>query len=346
MKDNVYKEQLKFLSDHLSGKTVLVSGSTGLVGTRIMALLSLLHKEYDRSIRGIGLYRSESKLHKVFPTVPEGIEMSKWDSDSEGMPEVAQYDAIIHCAGISGGKKMHLKDPRKFFFTNVCGTRKLLDLNAQTARAPFLFVSTYEVYGDVQQEEQIKEDHPVRLDTFTLRNCYAEMKRMCEMMCCMWSSQFGFDSYSVRLTSTFGTGVEYDDPRFFAEFARCIIEERDIVLKSAGGTVRSYLDADDAAVAMLRILSAGQNGNAYNLTNMGNAISIRDIARQMIDVSKSGIGLKFDIAEDSTKLGFRKEGCTLMDASKLMALGWEPVYTLDETILKMINSMRNHRENN
>lgn len=336
----VLSKQLNTLAEKYSGKTILVSGATGLIGARIIALISKLHNEYDNSIKGIGLYRNESKLNKMMPVIPEGIEFCRWDMDENQMPEIGPYNAIIHCAGISGGKKMHLKDPRRFFTTNIGSTQKLLDYNAQHCKAPFLFVSSYEVYGDVQQETPFNEEFPSTVDTFALRSSHAEMKRMCEMMCCMWSSQFGFNAYTVRLTSTFGDGVEYDDPRFFAEFVRCIIENRDIVLKSSGSTVRSYLDADDAATAMLYVIASGQNGN-YNLTNMQNAISIRDIAQRMIEVSGSEIKLKFDVAEDVSKLGYRKEGCTLMDATKLMNLGWQPVYTLDETIGKLIQSMRN-----
>jgi len=342
--NQVLSKQLNTLAEKYSGKTILVSGSTGLIGARIIALISKLHNEYDNSINGIGLYRNESKLKKMMTVVPDGIEFCRWDMDKDMVPEIGHYDAIIHCAGISGGKKMHLKDPRRFFTTNIGSTQKLLDYNAQHCKTPFLFVSSYEVYGDVQQETPFNEEYPSTVDTFSLRSSYAEMKRMSEMMCCMWSSQFGFNAYTVRLTSTFGEGVEYDDPRFFAEFARCIIENRDIVLKSSGGTVRSYLDADDAATAMLYVIACGQNGN-YNLTNMQNAISIRDIAKRMIEVSGSEIKLKFDIAEDVSNLGYRKESCTLMDATKLMDLGWRPVFTLDETIDKLIKSMRNTKNN-
>ena len=336
----ILSKQLNTLAEKYSGKTILVSGATGLIGARIIALISKLHNEYDNSIKGIGLFRNESKLKKMMPSIPEGVEFVRWDMDENQVPEIGSYDAIIHCAGISGGKKMHLKDPRRFFTTNIGSTQKLLDYNAQHSKAPFLFVSSYEVYGDVLQETPFNEDYPCKVDTFTVRSSYAEMKRMSEMMCCMWSSQFGFNAYSVRLTSTFGEGVEYDDPRFFAEFARCIIENRDIVLKSSGGTVRSYLDADDAATAMLYVIAGGQNGN-YNLTNMQNAISIRDIAKRMIKASGSNIELKFEIADDVSQLGYRKEGCILMDATKIMGLGWQPVYTLDETIEKLIQSMRN-----
>ena len=145
------------------------------------------------------------------------------------------------------------------------------------------------------------------------------------------------------MTSTFGNGVSYDDPRFFAEFARCIIEGRDIVLKSTGGSVRTYLDSDDAAAAFLYILANGKDRTVYNLTNMDNKISIRDIASKMIEVNNSDVKLKFDIAEDITKLGFRKEGCTLIDADRLYTLGWTPVYSMADTLSKLVEFMSSNR---
>ena len=140
--NQISSEQLNTLAEKHSGKTILVSGATGLIGSRIIALISKLHNEYDNSIKGVGLYRNESKLKKMMPSIPEGVEFVRWDMDENQVPEIGSYDAIIHCAGISGGKKMHLKDPRRFFTTNIGSTQKLLDYNAQNCKAPFLFVSS------------------------------------------------------------------------------------------------------------------------------------------------------------------------------------------------------------
>ena len=240
---------------------------------------------------------------------------------------------------------MRLKDPVKVFDINYGGTRALLDYAAAHHCEKFLFVSTYEIYGDASMEEPITEDHVCSLDPLVLRNCYAEIKRVCESMLCAFSAKYGLNVYSVRLTSTFGAGVQYDDPRFFAEFARCVIENRNIVLKSSGSTVRSYLDADDAATAFLYVLANGISGNAYNLTNMSNEVSIKDMAEKIILISGASIQLVFEIADDPYKFGMRKEGKTVMDASKLQALGWKPVYTLDETLEKLLDSIRETRKN-
>ena len=112
-------------------------------------------------------------------------------------------------------------------------------------------------------------------------------------------------------------------------------------MKSAGGTIRNYLDVDDAASAFLYILVNGESGNAYNLTNRNNAVSIRDIASKIIKISGSQVNLVFDISDDIKALGFRKEGITVMDPSKLEGIGWSPVFTLDETLIKLLETFKN-----
>lgn len=331
----------QFLAANLENKRILISGATGLIGSRVVAYLDWLNREKNANIEVVALYRDEQKRRRVFAQLDgEGqVRFVQGDVERE-LSFAGNVDYIIHCAGYSGGTKMHLKDPVKVFETGIGGTRHLLDFAVNHRCEGFLYVSTYEVYGDASQEGYITERQACQLDTFTLRNCYAEIKRLCESMLCAYSAKFGLPVFAVRLTSTFGTGVKYDDPRFFAEFARCIIEGRDIVLKSPGRTVRSYLDADDAAIAFLYVLTKGESCNAYNLTNMGNEISIRAIAERMIALSRAPVHLAMDVQEDIESLGMRREGRTVMDATKMRNLGWEPVYSLDDTILKLIESMR------
>lgn len=338
MNRDSFQQQQQFLNNSLSGKTIMVSGSTGLIGSSIVRYLHNLNLAFDSGIKIVGLYRNDAKKDKMYPETTRDITFAKLTE--EGVEAGIQIDYFIHAAGISGGTKMHLKDPLQIFATGIDGTKKVLDYSVCHGCKGFCYVSTYEVYGAVNSEALINEDQDCKLNPLILRNSYAEVKRCCESMLTAYHAAYGLTVYSGRLTSTFGTGVSYNDPRFFAEFARCAIEGRDIVLKSSGGTVRNYLDSDDAASAFLYILVNGENENAYNLTNMDNAFSIKEIAEKIIRISKAPIQLKFDIAEDIKTLGFRKEGCTLMDASKLEGIGWKPVYSLDDTIEKMLFSMK------
>lgn len=333
--------QKKYLAEKLCGKVIMVSGATGLIGSRIVSYLLDLNNNFDAETNIIALYRNEDKKNSVFSENLDRSDLNFVKFDTEDCFECSyQADYIIHCAGISGGSKMHLKDPVKIFDAGITVTRTLLDYGVSCGCKGFVYVSTYEIYGGVDSKDLIPENYVCNLDPLVLRNSYAEVKRLCESLGVAYSAKYGINFYSGRLTSTFGTGVSYNDPRFFAEFARCIVEGSNIVLKSTGGTVRNYLDADDAASAFLYIIVNGENCNAYNITNMDNAISIKDIAAKMIDISGNQVELIFDIAEDVKALGFRKEGCTVMDANKLENLGWKPVYSFEDTLFKLLDSMR------
>lgn len=341
MDKSVLLQNDSFLGSNLKDCTVLISGATGLIGSHIVQYLDHLNKTANAGIRIIMLDINAAAYQKIADGLYDPSACTFVECDLEqGAPIDENVDYIIHCAGFSGGSKMHLKNPLKVFDTGINGTRKLLDYAVSHNCKGFLYVSTYEVYGDSSCEERIPETQACNLDTFELRNCYAEIKRLCESMLCAFSKQYGLNVYAARLTSTFGSGVRYNDPRFFAEFARCVIENRDIVLKSQGATVRGYLDADDAVTAFLYILLNGESCNAYNLTNPNNEISIRDIAESVIALSGTSSKVVFDIAEDTAKLGMRKEGKTVMDASKLLSIGWKPAYSMDDTLQKLIESMK------
>lgn len=336
--------QGKYLSEKLRDCSIMISGATGLIGQRIVAYLLNLNDNFNAKTMIYALYRNEEKKNSIFSGKMNRADLNFVRFLSEEHIEAnVQVDYIVHCAGISGGSKMHLKDPIRIFDAGLTVTRTLLDYGVKHGCKGFVYVSTYEIYGSINSDALVAETQACNLDPLVLRNSYAEVKRCCESLGVAYASAYGMNFYSGRLTSTFGTGVSYDDPRFFAEFARCIVKGRNIVLKSTGGTVRNYLDADDAASAFLYILVNGENCNAYNLTNMDNAVSIRDIATKMLDISGNKVELVFDIAEDVQALGFRKEGCTLMDAHKLESLGWKPVYTIEESIKKLIESMNNSK---
>lgn len=344
MNEELKKQQMAYLAENLAGKTIMVSGSTGLVGSAVVRYLLEMNESLSSNIHIIPLYKDREKFQKIFGIKAEHNELyPRYYSANNPIDFEDQVDFIVHCAGISGGSKMHLKNPLMIYDVGINGTRTLLDYAVSHGCKGFVYVSTYEIYGSINTESLISENDACQLDSMVLRNSYAEVKRLCESLCVAYSAKYGLNVYSGRLTSCFGTGVSYNDPRFFAEFARNVINGQNIVLKSTGGTVRNYLDVDDAASAFLYILANGKNCNAYNLTNRYNAISVKDIAKRIIEISGSNIELVFDIASNIKDLGFRKESVTLVDPSRLESIGWYPVYTFDETLEKLLNEFKRQK---
>lgn len=160
---------------------------------------------------------------------------------------------------------------------------------------------------------------------------------MVECMCASYAKEYEVPVKVARLSQTFGAGVNYNDGRVFAEFARCAIEKRNIVLHTQGRTVRSYCYTKDALSALLYILLKGTTGEAYNVTNMDTAVSIRKMAEMVCaTIGKHEIQTVIDIPEDVASFGYNPEMIIRLDSNRLMELGWRATVGLEEMYERMI----------
>ena len=144
----------------------------------------------------------------------------------------------------------------------------------------------------------------------------------------------------VRLTQTFGPGVSYHDTRVFAEFARCVIEEKDIILHTKGETRRCYLSLGDAVDAVFTVLLKGAPGEAYNAANEDTYCSVYDMARMVAEKCAGGRIKVIVREEDISRFGYAPTLRMNLDTGKLRALGWEPTAGLEEMFRDMISAMR------
>lgn len=141
--------------------------------------------------------------------------------------------------------------------------------------------------------------------------------------------EYGVPSKVVRLTQVFDPGVEYSDSRVFAEFARCVIEERDIILKTKGETKRNYLYTQDAVEAIFTVLLKGKNGEAYNAANEIYC-SIYDMAHLVATRCAQG-KIKVLIDEtDVSQCGYMPILKRNLDTNKLKKLGRLPGTDLEQ----------------
>lgn len=316
--------------DRFTGKTVLVTGSTGLIGKLIVKALSA-----KGGIHVMAMARNREKAEACFTGYSD---VTLLICDICSMPEIeADIDYIIHCASITDSK-MFVQQPVDTFLTAVMGTDNILRLAARKNCSGVVYTSSMEVYGTPQTDEKIDERHSTNLDCMNVRSCYPESKRACENLCCAYASQYGIRVMTARLTQTFGAGVDYQDGRVFAEFARCAVENRNIVLHTKGETKRSYLYTSDAVRAILAILADGQSCHAYNVANEATYCSIYEMA-ELVAKHCGGDEIKVEcIPEDITKFGYANRLNMNLDTSAVQALNWQPKYALAQMYERMIQA--------
>ena len=218
--------------EELKNKVVMVTGATGLIGQALVKRLLCL------DCKVIAIVRDLEKAQGLFGE-DENKNIDYIVSDVTEL-DVKEYDVdfIIHAASNTSSKAF-INDPVGVINTAIEGTKKTLEIARLSGVKGYAYLSSMEVYGTPGTDEKIDELHNTNLDTMVPRAAYPESKRMCESLCASYASQYDVPAKVVRLTQTFGPGVQYNDGRVFAEFARCVIEGRDILLHTKGETKRS-----------------------------------------------------------------------------------------------------------
>lgn len=323
------------------GSKVLVTGANGLIGKNLIKQL-ILH-QCKKPIEVYAVVRNKEKALAVFSDLPqERIHYIVCDV-CRLKPENLGVNYIIHGASKTASKEF-VSEPVEVILNSVYGTKNLLEFARVNPVNGFVYLSTMEVYGAPTTEEKITEDCATNIDTMSVRSSYPESKRLCESLCRAYASEYGVPAKVVRLTQTFGEGVDYFDGRVFAEFARCVIEGRNIVLKTKGETKRNYIDVNDAAEAILTVLANGTAGEAYNAANEETYCSIYEMADMVAREFGGGkVQVLIEEAENIEKLGYAKTLKMNLSAQKLRNLGWKPKNSLKSSYAKMIDYMKRNR---
>lgn len=331
MKNEIYRmlRENKDVFSRLDGKTVLITGATGLIGYNLVASIMLYGMKGTNPPKVIALVRNIKKARKMYQDFNEEyLKFIVWEA-AEKMDVSETVDYIVHAASQTSSKAF-IERPTETIFTAVDGTRNILELARRKKVKSLLYLSSMEAYGTPKSDEKIRENHPAEMDSMSVRSSYPESKRMCEALCSAYWAEYGVPAKVIRLTQTFGPGVAYDDSRVFAEFARCAVEGRDIVLYTRGETKRNYLYTMDAVTAIFTVLLSGELGEAYNAANENTYCSIYEMAE--VVAKECGQGqIKVQVQEDgSQSFGYAPILHMNLDAGKLRKLGWKAQTSLPE----------------
>ena len=321
--------------EDLRNQTILITGGTGLIGGNLVRALLFLNQAKALHLRLLLPVRDESAAAKKFPEGGEALTLFPYRLGE--VPDLdGEVDFIVHLASPTDSR--FFKDrPADTLLANLDGTRSMLELARNKKVRKMVFLSTMEVYGTPPKGHPVTECELGAFDTMSARNSYPIAKQASEALCHAYYSQYGVPAVVLRLTQTFGPGVRYDDGRVFAEFMRCVLEGRDIVLRSPGATERPYLYTADAVSAILHGMLKGEPGEAYTAANPESYCSIREMAELVAGtVADGSIRVVTDLSEDPAKFGYADTLTMMLDISKMLRLGWTPTVSLRDMFARMI----------
>ena len=345
LSNEVYQRDISYLCDlpliwdSLDGHTVAISGATGMIGTVLVDVL-MEKRSQGLDVNVLALGRNETRARDRLPYFGRpGFSFEELDICRQGAKPSTPADTVIHLASTTH-PRAYATDPIGTIESNVGGLRNLLEYAEASSPAPlFLFASSVEVYGKGRGDvESFDESYSGDIDCCTLRAGYPEAKRLGEAMCIAHASQRGVRVKIPRLPRTYGPTLLPSDTKALSQFIHNALSGEDVVLKSEGKQVFSYLHVTDTVAGLLWVLLKGEDGVAYNVADPKSDISLRDLAG--IIASVGGVEVRFELPDAVERAGFSTADRAVMDASRLRSLGWTARYDIRSGLGMTMGALR------
>lgn len=321
----------------LRGKTILITGGTGLIGSFMID--ALLAADIDCKVILLGRSEEKSKLRFAEYFGSGCLTFLKWDASAPTVPQVAgPVDFILHLAS-NTHPVAYATDPVGTVVMNVCAAKMLLDFAVAKGISRFVYASSVEVYGQNRGDvEKFAEGYCGYIDCNNLRAGYPESKRCGESLCQAYLKQFNLDFVIPRIARVYGPTLLRTDTKALSQFISNAIAGEDIVLKSEGKQYYSYIHVADAVSGILTVLLKGGKGEAYNISDVNSDITLRDLAAIVADTC--GRKVVFDMPSAVERSGFSPAMLARLDNAKLLSLGWAAHYDIKSGIVNTIDILR------
>jgi UDP-glucose 4-epimerase len=321
---------------HLKGKTVLVTGGCGYVGSHVCRQLS------EAGYRAV-----------VFDNLSTGLAdaliyeetLVVGDCTDEGAVSALftkfKFDAILHFAGVVVVPES-VRNPLKYYHHNVTSTLMLLKFALEKRVPHFIFSSTASIYGDTLQEA-IPETAPL-----TPTNPYSRSKFMSEWLLQDAAAAHPFFKFVIlRYFNVAGADAKKrmgqrgaNSTHLIKVASQAVVGKRNGVTvygsdyATADGTgIRDYIHVEDIASAhlsALRYLEASGESTILNC-GYGHGFSVTEVLREF-----SRVFPELKISHSARRPGDVSR--LVADVSKIKrTLDWTPRHDrLSEIVLSAI----------
>jgi GDP-L-fucose synthase len=293
----------------LKGKRVWVAGHRGMVGSARLRRLA----QVDCTL--LTVKRAELDLTRQ-------AEVEAWMKET-------RPQAVFLAAAKVGGILANDRWPAQFLYDNLVIAANVLHAAEAVDVEKLLFLGSSCIYPKLAPqpiEEGILLTGPLE----PTNEWYAIAKIAGLKLCQAYRREYGCDFIAVMPTNLYGPGDNFDlttshvIPALIRKTHEAKLRgDHQLVIWGSGNPRRDFLHVDDAADALVHLMTHYSAGSHVNVGSGGD-LTILELAKLIADV----VGFTGEIVRDPSK----PDGTPrkLLDISKLESLGWHPKIGLEE----------------
>jgi UDP-glucuronate decarboxylase len=357
MRENrIVNEDLEYIYNNLSDKekakfdnaTILLTGCGGFLGYYFIHFFTRYKKELNiKKVIGLENFLTGNKdwLEEMEGTY-DFFDLHKFNiitDDIGQVPGASDANLIIHMASIASPTFYRIY-PVETIDANITGLRRLFDYYLNKKITGFLFFSSSEIYGDPFKEFiPTPETYRGNVNTMGPRACYDEAKRFGETMCWIFNNQYHFPVTIARPFNNYGPGMGIHDKRLPADFAKCVVEGRDLNILSDGKPTRTFCYIADSISGYLKVLLYDKL-EAFNIGIDKPEISVKEFANLYVKNAKEIFGYtgkatfgQSDDADYMTDNPNRR--CPVIDKARDL-LNYDPRIYVDEGVGRFLEFLK------
>ena len=298
--EDIFLEDIKSIAneleefyDELEGKTVLIAGGRGFLGTYFTSVLTKINETLSKPMKIIVLDSLITSKDKK-DSVNQNIEFLEQDI-SKSFEIDDNIDYIIHAASIAS-PPTYRKFPIKTVDVNYQGTKNLLEIAKEKKVRSMLLLSSSEIYGD-PEIFPTPESYVGKVSCTGPRACYDESKRLAETISILYFQQYKIPIKIARPFNVYGPYLNLDDGRIIPDFMNNAINKSQIIIHSDGSPTRSFCYVSDAIGGFFKLLLSKHDGIICNVGN-DEEVSVKNVADTIKNIVAKPISIKIIESDD------------------------------------------------
>jgi len=315
----------------ISNKSILITGGSGFFGKWFIESIAFANINFSLNIsltlitrdKSIFLLNNPKFIYFNFLTIVEGNILKKQNIKGD-------FDYLLHMATTTAHETFNGELDESKVKTLEVGTENIIDFAIKNKIPKLLFTSSGVIYGQSDKMHLMEQDF-VKSPIVNKGTGLAQGKILAETIITNRCRSHNINYKIARCFSFVGPYLPLDIHYAIGNFINDARQNRPIVLRSEGKSVRSYLYIADTIIWLLKLLVCDEEG----VFNVGSErqITIYDLAHKVRDVISPSSDVVIE-HKDLTEGNFTRD-IYVPSVSKIKSsLGVEEWTSLEDSILK------------